>query len=174
MTDHNPRSSARPTPLGREKAAKLRWLVREVAGGDAPDFVREFVALIDRREASSSGWRFGLIGLAEDEFVVHWIADHALRPRVSAKLWASLKRHTRNDTQEILMDRRQMMRACGASSQNVSDALGELASIGAVERLQQGRDVRWFISAKVATHLTGAARDEAQRQAPTLGAGIEQ
>ncbi len=172
MAGDNPRSSSRLIPLGRESAAKLRWVVREVAG-DAPEFMREFIALIDRREAASNAWRFGLVGLAQDEAVVHWLAENARRTRVSVKLWASMKKHMRNDTQEVLMDRVHMMRAVRAPSSHISEALSELARIGAVERRQQGRDVRWFISANIATHLTGAARDQAQKDAPPLIVGAE-
>lgn len=163
---------ARPTPLGRDDAAELRRLVRLYARS-SPALLRDLLALIDRRVAASDPWRFTMVGPIEDEAVSHWLTDHAKRLRVSVRLWASFKRFLRNDTQEILMDRAHMMQVARAPSPHVSQALAELLSIGAVQRVREGREVRWFLSAKIATHLTGAARDEAQQAAPPLLAAIE-
>lgn len=162
----------RVVPLGREEAADLRRVVRVYARG-APDLLRDLLALIDRREAASSLWRFVMVGPLEEEFVLRWMCDHATRLRVSIRLWAAFRTHLHSGTNQILMDRPMMMERAGCSSPHVSDALAELLSIGALKREQHGRDVRWFVSAKVATHLTGAARDEAQQAAPPLLAAME-
>lgn len=72
------------------------------------------------------------------------------------------------DTGEIVMDRKQMMEAAEASSSHVSNALSELVKIGALIRHQEGREVRWFMNPNIGTCLTGKAREDAQRSAPTL------
>ena len=164
---HDPKLNDRVRPLGREEAAELRGVVRLLAAS-SPLLLRELLAIIDRRTVADGSWRFAMVGPPEDEFVLCWLADNAKRLRVSLRLWGAFKNRLRTDTQQILMDREEMMRVARASSAHVSHALAELLSIGAVERVQEGRDVRWFLSAKVATHLTGAARDEAQQAAPPL------
>lgn len=166
------RDPSRPIPLGRDDVAALRQLVRVIAAR-SPDAARKLMAFLDGLEPSSSGWRFTMVGDAEDEAVAYWIADNARRKGVASKLWASCKRHRRNDTGEVLMDRREMVRRVGAPSPHISQALAELASIGALERHGTGRDVRWFVSAKLSTKLTGAARDQAQQDAPPLLAPIQ-
>ena len=172
MAVNNHRAPSRPIPLGRDDAAKMRAEVRAHAA-TSPEAARKLLALIDALEASSSAWRFGMVGLVEDEAVAYWIADNAIRKGLSVKLWASLKRRMRGDTQEVLMDREEMMRLTGASSSHISAALGELASINAIERRGSGRSARWFVCASVATHLTGGARDQAQQAAPPLLAPIQ-
>ena len=46
--------------------------------------------------------------------------------------------------------------------------MGELESIGAIYRRQEGRGVRYFVHPSLGTHLTGAVRDKAQAEAPKL------
>ncbi len=172
MAADNPRAPFRAVPLGRDQAAGLRAQARVLASG-SPELLAKLLAFIDGLEASSNAWRFALLGLAENEAVVYWIADNARRKGVTSKLWASCKRHMRTDTHEVLLNREQMMRRTGASSSHLSAALAELVSINALERRGTGRDVRWFVSVNIATHLTGAARDNAQEAAPPLLAAIQ-
>ena len=105
--------------------------------------------------------------------MIYWIADNARRKGVAFKLWASCKRHRRTDTGEVLLNRVAMVRRVGAPSPHISEALAELVSIGALKRLGTSREPRWFVSDKLATNLTGAARDEAQRDAPPLLAPLQ-
>ncbi len=160
-------------PLGRDEAVQLRRLVRALAAR-SPALLRELLSLIDRRTVAASTWRFVMLGPAEEEFVLCWLADHATRLRVSLRLWASFKTNLHSGTGEILMPRALMMQRARATTAHVSEALAELAAIGAVERRRDDGRVRWFLSAKVATHLTGAARDEAQQAAPPLLAAMQE
>lgn len=153
--------------LDRADAAELRQQIGGLAARH-PQVLAELLALVDRRTVSDSGWRFVMVGPAEDEAVVRWLTDHAKRLRVSLRLWARMKRRIRSDTNEILLTRAEMMECAGASSSHVSDALSELASIRAIERRQFGREVRWFLNDTVATHRVGAERDAAQAAAPPL------
>lgn len=173
MAADNQRAPNRPIPLGRDEAVRLRMQARAIAAG-SPEVLGKLLAFIDRLEGASNAWRFALVGVAEDEAVTYWIADNARRKGVTSKLWASCKRHMRNDTHEVLMDREQMMRRTGASSSHLSAALAELCSINALERRGTGRNVRWFVGAKIATHLTGVARDQAQEAAPPLLAPMQE
>ena len=172
MSAHNYRAPPRPIPLGRCEAAKMRGEIRALAA-ISPDAARKLLALVDALEASSSAWRFGMVGLSEDEAVLYWIADNACRKGLSIKLWASMKACMRGDAQEVRMDREEMMRLTGASASHLSEALSELASINAIERQGSGRRARWFVCAHVATHLTGVARDKAQQAAPPLLAPMQ-
>lgn len=164
--------ASRAQMLRREDAAELRQLVLGLEG-QAPRVVAQLVAVIDRNTAAERGWSFVMLSPMQNRAVVRWINENAARPRVSAALWAEFFCHMRTDTGEIVMDRRQMMEASGASSSHVSDALSELVRIGAVIRHREGREVHWFMNPRVGTCLTGIAREAAQRAAPPLLEVIE-
>jgi hypothetical protein len=159
--------ASRAQLLRQEDAAEVRQLVLQFEE-KAPRLVSQFLALIDRNTAAEKGWSFVMLSPAQNRLVVRWINANAKRPRVSAALWAEFFCHMRTDTGEIVMTRAQMMEAAGASSSHVSEALAELHGMGAVIRHREGRDVRWFMNPRVGTHLTGVAREEAQRAAPPL------
>lgn len=172
MALHNPRAPSRPTPLGRDDLHALREYARSIARR-SPAAARKLLAFLDALEPSSNGWRFSMVGDAEEEAVAYWIADNARRKGVTSKLWASCKTHRRTDTGEVLLDRAAMMRRVGASSAHLTEALAELVRIGALKKHGTGRAARWFVSSKLSTNLTGAARDEAQRDAPPLLAPLQ-
>lgn len=153
--------------LKRDKAALLRQLALDFEP-EAPRAVSQIVAAIDRNTAAERGWSFVMLSPMQNAAVVQWIDANAKRPRVSMRLWAEFFCHLRRDTGEIVMTRAEMMEACGAASSHVSEALSELHRIGALIRHQEGREVRWFMNSQVATCLTGAAREEAQRSDPPL------
>ncbi len=164
--------SAHKALLRRDRTVRLR---RELSAHelDAPDLVRELLAVVDRHTASALGWRFVMLGPHENRLVVRWINENAKRPRLSGLLWAELICHMRTDTGEIVRNRTQLAELVGCSPKHISDALSELLRMGALIRRQEGRDVRWFINPLVATCLTGAARDDAQRAAPPLLSVVE-
>jgi len=166
------RFASRVELLQREQAAELRQLVLALEP-QVPDAARKILAVIDRNTAASKGWSFVMLSPAQNRAVVRWINAHAKRPRVSAALWAEFFCHMRTDTGEVVMSRAQMMEAAEASSSHVSEALSELVNIGAVIRHKEGREVRWFMNSQVATCLTGAAREEAQRRDPPVLACVE-
>jgi hypothetical protein len=98
--------------------------------------------------------------------VVQWIARNARRTPTSHLLWSLIKGHLHSGTNEVLLNRAQMMQATGASSAHLSEALSEFVRIDVIVRHKEGREVRWFLNPWVATHQSGAARDDAQRIAP--------
>lgn len=167
MTARIVRYVSRAQLLKRDRAAEVRQLLLQYEG-DAPHLISQVMALIDRHTIAEKGWSFVMLSPAQNRLVVRWINEHAKRPRLSAALWAECFCHMRTDTGEVVMTRAQMMEATGANSPNVSHALSELSSMGALIRHREGREVRWFMNPRVGTHLGGAAREEAQKAAPSL------
>lgn len=161
------RFASRADFLKREQAARLREAV-EALEPEAPQSARKILAVIDRQTAADKGWSFVMLSPAQNRAVVRWIMAHARRQSVTLALWTEFFCHMRTDTGEVCMSRSEMMEAAGASSSHVSDALRELVEIGALIRHRQGREVRWFMNPRVATCLTGAAREDAQRASPAV------
>lgn len=161
------RITGRFARLRRDRTVRLRHSAEELRD-EAPELARELLHVIDRHTASEDEWRFVLFGPRQNREVVRWIAAHAKRPRMSQLLWAEVFCNFHPMTGEVLLSRDKMATAVGSTPRHVSEALSELLRFGALIRHQEGRDVRWFINPNVATGLTGAARDEAQRSAPRL------
>jgi len=160
--------------LKADQASRLRQLVL-----DFPDLpqraVGELIATIDRQTVSKSGWTFVMLSPEQNAAVVQWLADNSARPIVAMRLWAQLFNNLRTDTGEIVQTRDELAEALGAKVTEISQIMGELASIGAItrrrERVAGMRGpglVRYFMNPRVATNLTGAARDQAQQYAPLL------
>jgi hypothetical protein len=165
MTMHTPRLGPQLVRLDKARAEQ----VRSGLLGDLSlprELVAEMIALIDRRTASSNSWGFVMVQPQRDLEVVQWIIREALRPSISHLLWASMKGNLHSGTNEVLMTRAQMMQVTGARSPHVSEALSEFARREIIVRHKEGREVRWFLSPWIATHQSGAARDDAQRIAP--------
>ena len=81
----------------------------------------------------------------------------------------------RRDSGEIMLTRDELAELVGESADHVGGIMGELESIGAISRRREkvpgmrGQGVvRYFMSANIATHLAGVARDKAQAAAPEL------
>ncbi len=160
--------------LKTDQAAALRQLVL-----DFPDLpqraVGELIATIDRQTVSKSGWTFVMLSPEQNASVVQWLADNSARPIVAMRLWAQLFNNLRTDTGEIVQTRDELAEALGAKPTEISQIMGELATIGAISRVRERVAgmrgpglVRYFMNPRVATNLTGAARDQAQAEAPLL------
>lgn len=160
--------------LKTDQAAALRQLVL-----DFPDLpqraVGELIATIDRQTVSKSGWTFVMLSPEQNASVVQWLADNSARPIVAMRLWAQLFNNLRTDTGEIVQTRDELADALGAKPTEISQIMGELATIGAISRVRERVAgmrgpglVRYFMNPRVATNLTGAARDQAQAEAPLL------
>jgi hypothetical protein len=165
------------TPADRLKetqAEELRQLVL-----DFPDLpkraVSELIATIDRQTASRSGWTFVMLSPAQNAAVVAWLTEHSSRPLVAVRLWALLFSNLRTDTGEVVQTRDELAEALRITPNEVSQVMGELETIGAISRRRQRVAgmrgpglVQYFMNPRVATQLTGAARDKAQAEAPQL------
>ena len=110
-------------------------------------------------------WPFTMISSQQNAEVIRWLHRHSKRPQKATELWAHLFEVLRLDTGEILRSREELALRVGISVQNVSELMGELASINAVRKERRGRGVRYFMNANVATHLPGDAARKAARLA---------
>lgn len=140
--------------------------------GAPPELLELMLLLLDQRshptDRHKRGGRFAIVDPALNADVVRWAFQNAKRPRITISLWLEMQKYMLAATNEVVMNREQMKRATGASTSHISDALSELASLNAVQRIKRGREVRWRITTLAATHLTGAAREKAQQAEPPL------
>lgn len=163
---------SKPDRLRAEQAARLRDALLPFEH-DMPDQVRELVARIDRQTAARNGWTFIMISADQNRAVVHWLKTNSRRPMQAMDLWSLLFTRVDRDTGEVLLTRDQLAELVGDTADNVSAIMGELEGVGAIIRRRErvagmrgpGR-VRYFMNSLVGTHLTGAARDKAQADAP--------
>ena len=144
-----------------EKGDELRQLIIDFP--DLPDEVRNHVVgAVDQRTASSRGWTFIMLSPAQNAAVVEWISGNSKRPQIAVRLWALCFTAMRMDTGEICITRDEMADRLGIAPGHVSRTMTELASIKAIIRRRDGRRVRYFMNATVATHTTGKRRDRQQ------------
>lgn len=83
--------------------------------------------------------------------------------------------HLRDDIRKILLSRDQIAETLKQSPDHVSRIMGELEACGAIIRRREKVAgmrgpglVRYFMNPRVATHLAGAERDQAQEAAPPV------
>lgn len=160
--------------LREEQAAELRQMVLSFPG--LPErAASEIAAAIDRQTASAKRWTFVMLSPAQNAAVVRWIRENSKRPLVAVALWAELFDALRTDTGEVMLSRDELAQRIGATADHVSEIMGELEGIGAVSRRRQKVAgmrgpgmVRYIMNPRVATCLTGTARDMAQNAAPPL------
>lgn len=114
-------------------------------------------------------WTFAMISPMQHAAVVDWIMAESSRRNEAVRLWAALFTALHPSTGEIMLERGALAQRLKITPQDVSRIMGELASIGAIERRKDGRRVRYFMSPHVATHIpTEAARAEARAAAGPL------
>lgn len=161
--------------LKADQAQMLRQMVLDLP--DLPErAVGEIVATIDRQTVSKSGWTFVMLSPDQNAAVVKWIIEHSKRPLVSLELWSLLFKSLRTDTGEIVQTREELAELLKVRPTEISQVMGELASIGAISRRREKVAgmrgpglVRYFMNPRVATHIgKSAARDQAQAEAPLL------
>lgn len=112
---------------------------------------------------------FIMLTASQNAEVVRWINANSKRPQVATMLWALLFTAVHPTTGEILLARADLAERLGIEPRNVSSIMTELVSIGAVQREKRGREVRYFMSPHIATHLpVGEQLAEARTKAPKL------
>ena len=119
-----------------------------------------------------------MLSPSQNRAVLSWLLEHSSRPRKAVELWALLFEHLRRDTGEIALTRDELAAEIGVAAEHLSRLMHELAGIGAIivhrEKVAgmrgRGRAV-YLMNPNVATNLAGAARDQAQAEAPTAAAG---
>jgi DNA-binding transcriptional ArsR family regulator len=110
------------------------------------------------------GWSFVMLGPAQNEAVVRWIAENSKRPHKAHLLWAALLGRLDWDTGEVRATRQDLAERVGVRPTELSQLMGELASINAVRREKQGRGVRYFLNPWIATHVPSAQGRSGGRQ----------
>lgn len=149
-------------------AAVLRGALELGLDRFEPEAVEGLERLAHSFAEPDNSWTFVMISPAQHEAVVDWLARNSKRPIAAVRLWAKLFRHLRSDTGEILLPRAKLAEAIGVAPYDLSRIMTELEGINAIRRERDGRRVRYFMNANVATHIAGPARAEAQKGAGPL------
>jgi hypothetical protein len=169
--------TTKPDRLRQDQATKLREALQEIEGQmEIPiDLMRAFYTEVEKRTASRRKWTFIMLSPEQNSIVVEYLISHSSRPLVAVRLWALCFKHLRTDTGEILLSRDELADKMGQSSEHISRMMSELETCGAIIRHREkvpgmkGRGlVRYFMNPRVATHLSGAERDNAHESAPPL------
>lgn len=163
----------RPDRLLASEVGRVRGeLVELVESPRIPAKSRErlerVLAVLDGETASLNRWSFVMLSPSQNALVVEQLARRSHRRVLAMRLWAMCFEHLRMDTGEIMLSRSEFAQALGVVPRQVSEVMSELAELGAISARREGRGVRYFMNPNVGTHLSGAARDEAQRKAGPL------
>jgi len=159
--------SAERTKRRAEEARQIAQEARKL--GLDPDTLAKIDAAAMAHAQNSERWIFVMLGPKENAAVVRWISENSKRPHKGHLLWATLLEHLRMDTGEITATRQELADRIGVHPRELSKLMTELASINAIERQKQGRNVRYFLNPSIATHLPGAqARAQARQEAGPL------
>src|SRR3954462_3799521 len=153
----------------RKGLEALRGVLQDMDGSGGPSAVLgRLVEVVERELAAGRGWRFVMVEPRLYAEVVAHLAEHSRRKVTALKLWARLFEVLPPDSNEVLADRTELARLVGCEPRTVSEIMRELEEVGAVYRRKEGRGVRYFVNPVLGTHLSGAARDRAQAEAPPL------
>ena len=164
----------RPDRIREDQADLLRQALLPFED-QMPEAVRSLIGHLDRQTACRNKWTFVMLSPEQNGIVVRYLADHSERPMIALKLWALCFEHLRTDTGEIMLNREEIAEKLGQRVQEISEIMTELVEFGAIIRKRQKVGgmkgpgmVHYFMNPRVATHLSGKQRDEAQEQAPPL------
>lgn len=164
----------RPDRLREDQASVLRQALLPFAE-QMPDAVQAIIGHIDRQTASRNRWTFVMLSPTQNAVVVNYLAKNSQRPLVALRLWAMCFEHLQVETGEVMLRRDQLAKALGETADHVSAVMSELVTFGAIirnrERVAGLRGpglVRYYMNPRVATHLAGRERDDAQEAAPPL------
>jgi predicted transcriptional regulator len=120
--------------------------------------------------ADPAGWTFVMLSPAQNRAVVQWLLRFSTRPQKAVDLWAVFFEYLHFETGEIMLTRDAMAEAIGSDASTITKVTAELEWIGAISRRREPRNgpVRYFMNARVATHLPNKARERAQAEASPL------
>jgi hypothetical protein len=108
-------------------------------------------------------WVFVMLSASQNADVIRWINRNSKRPRKAVELWATMLEHLRMEDGAIMASRAELAERVGLKPRDLSSIMTELASINAVIRQKEGRQVRYFLSPWIATHLPSATLRAAAR-----------
>jgi len=112
---------------------------------------------------SSENWIFVMLSPAQNAEVINWLQTNSKRPHKAVMVWARILEHLRMDTGEIMATRDELAERVGMDSRDLSKTMTELASINAIKRVKEGRNVRYFLNPTIATHMPNAAKRKTAR-----------
>ena len=165
---------SKPDRLRADQAERLRQALLPFEA-ECPGQVRDLIGHIDRQTASRNKWTFVMLSPSQNAAVVRYLRLNSKRPMQAMELWALCFEHLRNDTGEILLSRKEIAEKLDMAADNVSHVMAELVAVKAiisrrerVEGMKGAGVVRYFMNPRVATNLSGNARDQAQGAAPQL------
>ena len=160
--------------LRSDQAERLRQALLPFEA-ECPGQVRDLIGHIDRQTASRNKWTFIMLSPSQNAAVVRYLRLNSKRPMQAMELWAMCFEHLRNDTGEILLTRKEMAEKLDIDADNVSHIMAELVAVKAiitrrepVKGIKGPGTTRYFMNPRVATHLGGNSRDQAQEAAPQL------
>ena len=165
---------SKPDRLRADQAERLRQALLPFEA-ECPDQVRDLIGHIDRKTASRNKWTFVMLSPEQNAAVVDYLSLHSTRPINAVRLWALCFKHLRTDTGEILLRREEIAEKLGIGAEHVSHIMAELVGVKAIitqrERVRGLKGpgfVRYFMNPRIATNLSGHARDQVQDAAPQL------
>lgn len=162
------------TKLSAERARKRRDEARQIVqqvrrlGLDA-DTLAKIDAAAKAHAEKAEEWGFTMISTAQQAAVLDWLTANSKRPLKAVKLWGHLLANLDRETGEIVATRQDLAERVGMEPRDLSSTMTELASINAVRREKNGRNVRYYLNPNIATHLPSAAlRAKAREEAGPL------
>lgn len=146
-----------------EEAKQLVQLARRF--GFDQDTLAKIDETAELHPESRDRERFIMVTTSQNLAVVRWIYEESSRPNKANLLWALIFDHVHPNTGEIMLSRNELAERIDEHPRNISSLMSEFASINAIERRKQGREVKYFLNPNIATHLAGAGAREAARDA---------
>lgn len=129
----------------------------------------------DKEVLSSRKEPFAMFFTGEHRRLMRHLRHESRHPILAAELFSLCVQNMDWDTGEVLLSRPELAAEMGVKPELISRLTGELVKCRALERGyldasgNRVRSVRYFVSARVATHhRTSAARDAAVAAAPPL------
>ncbi len=153
--------STERTKKRKEEARQILQQVRKL--GLDPETLAKIDDAAKAHAASSENWIFVMLGPKENAAVVRWINQNSKRPLKAVELWATLLEYLRMDTGEIMATRKELAERVGMDARDLSKVMTELASINAIRREKDGRNVRYFLNPHIATHIPNASKRKNER-----------
>ena len=148
----------------REKSDKIDQLLTQMElFGISADVISLAGQQAKQQNPTTTKWTFVMISPQQNAAIVNWIDANSKRRFEAVKLWAELFKHLHSGTGEIMATRDALAKATNISADHVSEIMGELASINAIQKRKQGRHVVYYMNPNVGTNFTAEKRDHAQK-----------
>lgn len=115
------------------------------------------------RTRSTDSWRFLQVDPEIARGVSEWIDNEAVRKRETRQVWNLILCHIDRRDGRVLLDRSQIAEELGLLPRNVSTCLAQLVKIGALLRIQLGRNAAHRLNPHIGTKLGRQAGHQARQ-----------